>query len=135
MYIWPASYSYFGFEKHSYNTFLSTSDEKPSLDVLGALQTKDGHTINVFERISTDYEDFGIMLLEDKGGDLVENISDSSRNKPTYVTKEIVRKWRKGTGMKPVTWATLIKVLEKLGLSELADDIRKAPSLSNKLGE
>ena len=92
--------------------------------MLGALHTKDGDTINVFEKISTDYEDFGIMLLEDKGGDLVENISDSSRNKPTYVTKEIVRKWRKGTGMKPVTWATLIKVLEKLGLSELADDIR-----------
>ena len=107
--------------------FLSTS-EKPSLDVLLALPTKNGDTINVIKRISTDYKQFGIVLLEDKEGDIIE---DSSQNKPTNITQEIVRKWLKGTGRKPVTWATLIDVLERCELTELAREI--CESLSNSL--
>ena len=45
---------------------------------------------------------------------------------------EIMRGWRRGKGKKPVTWRTLIEVLRKIELNELADDIIDVLSGSGK---
>ena len=83
----------------------------------------------MFEKISTDYESFGIKLLQDSEGDIVENLKGEVQ-KTQHMTRSIVRAWLKGTGKKPVVWRTLIDVLKRIKLQELADDISAALSMT-----
>ena len=84
------------------------------------------------QRIGTDNEQFGIKLLEDDDGSIVEDIKGDGLHKIPLITLEIVRMWLRGIGKKPVTWATLVGVLEKIKLRSLATEIRESPQV--KLG-
>ena len=56
----------------------------------------------------------GVYLLEDDSGAIVEGIA--AGNKSIEDTNcEILMKWLQGSGMQPVMWSTLTKVMRKLG--------------------
>ena len=84
------------------------------------------------QRIGTDNEQFGINLLEDDDGSIVNDIKGDGLHKIPLITLEIVRMWLRGIGKKPVTWATLVGVLERIRLRALATEIRESPQV--KLG-
>ena len=87
-----------------------------------------GATINITEKVGTDYTDFGIFLLEDKDGAKVEQIKSDCREKAAAIVREILSQWVRGQGRQPVTWKTLIEVLNIIKLTELASSIQTALS-------
>ena len=84
-----------------------------------------GETINILEKIGSDYEDFGTKLLSDSEGNIMSEIKNDCKEKAMAIKREIIRKWIRGTGKKPISWETLAGVLESMGLTVLAQHIRQ----------
>ncbi len=81
--------------------------------------------VNLAQRIGANYTNFGILLLEDEVGDVTEAIVQQHQLKAEDINTHIFRLWLKGEGRKPVSWATLIHVLQDIGLNQLAQDVRE----------
>ena len=88
---------------------------KPSLPKL--LQFK------VPQKVGMRYIDFGILLLNDEDGSIIETIEANCRQCHSIVRK-ILTNWLRGGG-KPVTWKELIETLRDCDLNELADTIQE----------
>ena len=82
--------------------------------------------MNLAQKIGTAYENFGIFLLEDDGGDRTDAIIRELDRRAEDINKRIFRLWMKGEGLQPVSWATLVGVLQDIGLNTLAGDIEHA---------
>ena len=82
--------------------------------------------VNLAQKIGTSYEDFGILLLEDNNGDRTDAIVRELHERAEDINKRIFRLWVKGEGLQPVSWATLVGVLQDMGLNTLARDIEHA---------
>ena len=80
--------------------------------------------VNLAQRISR-YDDFGILLLEDDTGDRTDAIVRELHYRAEDINKRIFRLWMKGEGLQPVSWATLVDVLQDIGLNTLARDIKQ----------
>ena len=85
--------------------------------------------INIAEKISTKYHDFGLFLLDDHNGNRVRNIECKHRNDPERINKEILWEWTTGRGKQPVSWKTLIEVLRDIKLGTLASEIEAVKKL------
>lgn len=111
---------------------LSTADHlRPSMQDLIAFPAING-TFNIPKRISTSYKQFGIVLLEDDEGTLVNGIAHKHFNNPEEINIEILTQWLSGKGRKPVTWQTIINTLEEIGLKTMAKDIAIGLGLASK---
>lgn len=97
------------------------ADDRPDLKKLLKLPHKSG-SINVIERIGTDYYTFGIQLLNDGSGAKVDAIVTECRENAEKINLEILKLWIKGRG-EPLSWNSLIRVLRVIGLKTLAGDI------------
>ena len=86
--------------------------------------------INIAEEISTNYHDFGLLLLDDHNGTRVRNMELKHREDAERIHKEILQEWATGRGKKPVSWQTLTKVLCDIGLCTLASEIEAVKSKS-----
>ena len=109
---------------------LKSADDPPNLSTLRNFTVKEG-AIDIAEKIGTNYEHFGTLLLNDNDGTKVKNIEMSKRGDPVHVTVEILKQWRQGKGRRPVTWQTLIDCLRGTGLNVLADKIEHSLSSHN----
>ena len=99
-----------------------------SMTELVEFKTTSQTIINIPERISTKYKDFGLFLLQDHDGSIVDAIRLDCAC--TYdINEEILLKWLRGKGRKPANWSTLIEVLRKIDLSTLAREIECAKNL------
>lgn len=85
-----------------------------------------GGILNIPERISTKYKQFGVILLEDDEGTIIDGIAHKNFNKPEEINIDILTQWLRGKGRKPVTWRTMINTLEEIGLKTMAEDIELA---------
>ena len=81
---------------------------------------------DIVAEIQTDYEHFGIRLLEDSKGIKIKGIEKSKRGDPVDITVDILRQWLQGKGRTPVTWRTLVECLRESGLNVPADYIEAA---------
>ena len=79
--------------------------------------------INIPQDIGTEYNWFGVLLLEDEMGTRLKNITHAHMKNPEDINMEVLRQWVDGKGKTPVTWETLIQVLRDTELTTLADDI------------
>ena len=61
------------------------------------------------QRIRGKYRQFGIKLLEDDTGDIIDILITKNRDD---IEAEIAMKWLQGTGRAPWTWNTLVTILE-----------------------
>ena len=95
---------------------------QPTMQDLIAFPAING-TLNIPERISTKYKQFGVILLEDDEGTLVDGIAHKNFNNPEEINIDILTQWLRGKGRKPVTWRTMISSLEEIGLKTMAEDI------------
>jgi len=99
----------------------------PTFPELQHFPLKDGY-INIAEEIANAYNNFGILILDDKRGSKVAAIAETKHGNSVAITVEILRQWLLGKGRMPVTWLTLVKCLRDTGLNVLADDIKGALS-------
>ena len=99
----------------------------PTFPELQHFPLKDGY-INIAEEIANAYNNFGILILDDKRGSKVAAIAETEHGNSVAITVEILRQWLLGKGRMPVTWLTLVKCLQDTGLNVLADDIKGALS-------
>lgn len=76
--------------------------------------------INIPREISTQYQAFGTILLKDATGNLVESFEHKYNRDCYYINRAILKHWINNGGLLPVTWPTLIEVLENIEMKELA---------------
>ena len=75
------------------------------------------------KEIGTHYNMFGVLLLNDESGATISALEQQHQNRATSINFEILQQWIRGSGGKPVTWETLVKVLRQIELNILADKI------------
>ena len=85
--------------------------------------------VNLAEKIGVNYYDFGVLLLEDDDGDQITAIEKELGKNAADINRQVLRLWLKGKGRQPVTWATLVAVLQDVELVELAKGIKVVKSL------
>ena len=103
--------------------FTSSPDTIPNLQELLKFICTDGREISIPVEIGVKYFEFGIFLLDDQSGSRVKSMASKYQNVAKQINIEILQEWLEGSGKKPVSWATLVKVLHDIGLSTLADEI------------
>eukprot|EP00731_Ephydatia_muelleri_P011858 Em0006g752a len=69
--------------------------------------------VNIAEQIGANYFKFGIFLLEDSNGAIVTALENEHLKNAERINVAILQKWLEGKGVKPVTWSTLVTVLQK----------------------
>ena len=92
---------------------------KPTLSELICFKTTTS-TVNIVKRIGTHFLELGPMLLHDDDGMMTQAITDECRHNAAKINYEILKRWIQGEGKEPLQWSTLIDVLKKIELSELA---------------
>lgn len=102
-------------------------DTPPKLPILRYFPVRD-RSVDIAEKIGTDYKHFGTLLLNDNDGSKVNNIEMSKRGDPTEIAAEILEQWLQGRGRMPVTWQTLIKCLRDMKRIVLADAVESSLS-------
>ena len=63
--------------------------------------------------------------MNDGEANIMAEIKNNCRGEAMAIKMEIIRRWIRGTGRKPISWETLACVLESMGLVDLAQDIRQ----------
>jgi hypothetical protein len=91
-------------------------------------KSSDGNekSFDVTQEIARSYKKIGGELLQDSSGKRVAIIYKDNFHKVVDTSVAILEEWLEGSGKLPVTWRTLIQVVEKHRKVELARDIRKA---------
>ena len=98
-------------------------DERPNISDLSRLEGNKGIFIAIPQQVGTYYPSLGHNLLNDHSGAVTRQIIERCLLDGPRIVNEIFYQWRQGQGRDPVTWRTLIEVLRKIGLSDLATDI------------
>ena len=93
-----------------------TETMKPSLPNL--LQ------FNVPTKVVSKYYEFGILLLNDEDGCLLDVMENDCLGKCERIVHKILSTWIQGRG-KPVTWNALTETLRSCDLNDLADKIHE----------
>ena len=90
-----------------------------------------GSKVNLADRIGVKYYEFGVLLLEDDGGDQVAAIEKELGRNASDIVRRVFRLWLQGKGKQPVSWDTLIAVLQDIELNTLAKDIEQPTKQTN----
>ena len=99
--------------------------DRPTLPLLTFMSTKCGGALRIIQQIGQHYKKLGTLLLEDDTGAITEGIIAAHPHQPEHISDAILAKWLNGIGRQPVTWATLIAVLNEIDLKQLARDVEK----------
>ena len=112
------------------------ADVKPTLPSLGELKLVDDEKINILDKIGAGQNKHlaKYLLEDDEDGTILKQIEGDNRGWEANIKRAIFKRWLRGEWKMPVTWRTLVDVLEKMNLTTLARIIRDAPtdSLSPK---
>ena len=80
--------------------------------------------INLPREVGVDYWQFGIALLESDAS-FISSLENEFMKNAERINCHILQVWMDGRGRQPVTWETLVTVLEEIEKSSLADKIRR----------
>ena len=70
--------------------------------------------VNVAVEVGVRYSRFGIFLLNDANGAIVQALEMEHLRNAERINMAILQRWLQGTGVKPVTWSTLVDVLRTI---------------------
>ena len=79
--------------------------------------------VNLAKKIGADYMMFGVLLLDDDSGEQITAIENEYKCNADRINFRVLQLWVQGKGRQPVTWATLVAVLQDTGLVKLSSDI------------
>ena len=79
--------------------------------------------VNLAVEIGTNYNTFGVQLLQDRAGTQVSALEKEMGKNAQNINHQIFMLWLQGKGRQPVTWNTFVAVLQDAGLEQLAKDI------------
>ena len=77
---------------------------------------------NIPREVGDKFFDFGIHLLQDVTGAHIRDLERELCRNGEDINKRVLHEWLSGEG-RPVTWATLVEVLNIIGKGELAKEI------------
>lgn len=60
------------------------------------------------------YQEFGAQLVHDPTGSWVTSMELEHRGNSLRINTEIIQKWLRGHGRRPISWKTLIEVLQDI---------------------
>ena len=115
-------YLLFGFCYTVCVLFVPITEDRPTMMELVSFRGRE-RRINIPQEIGTEYNAFGVLLLEDRTGARIQNIVSKHMKDPERINMEVLQKWIEGRGKKPVTWEALVEVLRDMNFNTLADDI------------
>ncbi len=95
--------------------------DRPKMTQLRSFKLRTGTTIDLVSNIAPDYRKVGQLLLE--GSNEVDILEMSNHYQTKDIADRILGDWLNGKGKLPVTWGTLIDVLQESGLSILVYDV------------
>ena len=121
----------------TYNSAVSSNTScnpgtKPTLPELLKFTCTDGRVVSIPVEIATKYVRFSAFLLDDRSGSRVDIMAHKHLNNAEQINTEILREWLTGSSKQPVTWTTLVEVLNDIQLSTLAGEIRSRKCLPEK---
>ena len=100
------------FSHQLFDSYLvSLSSGTPTLPELLSFSER---RVNIAEQIGANYLKFGIFLLEDSNGAIVTALENEHLKNAERINVAILQKWLEGKGVKPVTWSTLVTVLQNI---------------------
>ena len=79
--------------------------------------------LKLAQEVGDKYYSFGILLLDDKTGARIRAIEREKMKNAKEINLQIFEEWVQGGGENPASWETLISVLEKCELNQLARSI------------
>ena len=77
---------------------------------------------NIPREVGVKHFEFGTHLLQDPTGAHLRDLEEELSNKGERINRRILTEWLEGEG-RPVTWVTLVQVLNIIGMGELAKQI------------
>ena len=72
--------------------------------------------VSIAVQIGVNYLNFGTLLLKDNNGAIVTALENEHQRNAERINVAILQKWLQGGGVMPVTWSTLVTVLQKIGM-------------------
>ena len=110
---------------HQYCQYCCTNVDKPTLPLLLKFppSCSNSDCISIPARIGQKYWYFGILLLQDNTGNIVETLEHECQKNAEMINLKICKKWINGIGL-PVSWDILIQVLHDIELHKLANEIQ-----------
>ena len=78
------------------------------------------HSINIPHEIASKYQTFGAQLLQERTLAHIYDLEQQYRGNGENINRHILHEWLEGRGRKPMTWATLARVLSEIEMGELA---------------
>ena len=88
------------------------------------LKSPNKEKIKIIDRLALHWIHLGVLLDSDE---VTFNVADREhRGDPKACCQAIFQHWLKGYGRKPISWRTLIELLENLKQKLLADEIQNA---------
>ena len=94
----------------------------PQLQLLKS-PTSSERGLCIVHQIGSSYTSFGTNILHDDSGSRVKALEHQFQRDSSSINWEILRLWLNGKGRKPVTWATLVKVLREIEMNHLVHNI------------
>ena len=91
--------------------FVSLPPGTPTLPELLSFSDK---KVNFARKIGIHYFKFGVFLLEDSDGAIVEALEREHHQNAEEINMAILKQWLQGKGAQPVTWSTLVTALQKI---------------------
>ena len=101
-----------------------TNVDKPTLPLLLKFppSCSNSDCVSIPARIGQKYWHFGILLLQDNTGNMVETLEHENQKNAEMINLKICKKWINGIGLS-VSWDILIQVLHDIELHQLANEV------------
>ena len=97
----------------------------PSLTLLTQIKTREGEKIEVIKAVAPRWKDVGCLLDFDAIGKTLQQIqADNGHEGVESCCRVMFQHWLEGNGVQPVTWATLLEILEDCFFTKLAERIK-----------
>ena len=97
----------------------------PSLAQLKLMKAPNGKRIEIIKTVAPRWLDIGDMLNFDAKGEKLKQIRKEEGNRgDEAICRKMFQLWLEGSGIKPILWATLLRILEDSDFTELAAQIK-----------
>jgi hypothetical protein len=104
---------------------INTVGAVPRLALLGKLTTRDGQRIEIIKTIAPRWQDIAVHLDFDPTGLTLRQIqADEGGKGVKSCCRAMFQYWLEGNGRKPVSWDTLLEILEDCNYGALAAQIK-----------